>query len=69
MIRHRLSRSAALGLALAALAAPAAIAQQDLRSADAQDAARAPRVGRSRTCGRPTPATPPKAAARSTPPR
>ena len=41
MIRHHLSRSAALGLALAALAAPAAIAQQDLRSPDTRDAARA----------------------------
>ena len=34
-------RSAALGLALAALAAPAAGAQQDLRSPDARDAAQA----------------------------
>ncbi len=41
MISHRLSRSAALALALAALAAPAATAQQDLRSPDAKDAARA----------------------------
>jgi hypothetical protein len=40
MISHRLSRSAALALALAAFAAPAAAAPQDLRSADAQDAAR-----------------------------
>lgn len=39
MIRHRLTRSAALGLALAALAAPSAIAQQDLRSPDTRDAA------------------------------
>jgi hypothetical protein len=40
MNRRRLSRSAALGLAVAALAAPAAGAQQDLRSPDARDAAR-----------------------------
>jgi hypothetical protein len=40
MIRHRLARSAALALAIAALAAPAAVAQQDLRSPDARDAAR-----------------------------
>jgi hypothetical protein len=39
MIRHRLTRSAALALAVAAVAAPAAIAQQDLRSPDARDAA------------------------------
>jgi hypothetical protein len=39
MNRRRLSRSAALGLALAALAAPAAGAQQDLRSPDTRDAA------------------------------
>ena len=38
MIRSRLSRSVATGLALAALAAPAASAQQDLRSPDARDA-------------------------------
>ena len=37
---HRLTRTAALGLTLAALAAPTAAAQQDLRSADARDAAR-----------------------------
>jgi hypothetical protein len=42
MISHRLSRSAALALALAAFAAPAATAQQDLRSPDAKDAASAP---------------------------
>jgi hypothetical protein len=42
MTRHRLTRSAALGLALAALAAPAASAQQqDLRSPDTRDAAQA----------------------------
>jgi hypothetical protein len=34
---NRLSRSAALGLAIAALAAPAASAQQDLRSPDTRD--------------------------------
>ena len=39
MNRRRLTRSAALGLALAALAAPAAGAQQDLRSPDTRDAA------------------------------
>ena len=38
MIRPRLSRSVAIGLALAALTAPAAAAQQDLRSPDARDA-------------------------------
>jgi hypothetical protein len=38
---RRITRSAALGLTLAALAAPAASAQQDLRSPDARDAARA----------------------------
>jgi hypothetical protein len=37
---HRLTRTAALGLTVAALAAPTAAAQQDLRSADARDAAR-----------------------------
>jgi hypothetical protein len=37
---HRLTRCAALGLTLAALGAPTAIAQQDLRSPDARDAAR-----------------------------
>ena len=37
----RLSRSAALGLVIAALAAPEAWAQQDLRSPDTRDAARA----------------------------
>jgi len=37
--RHRLTRSTALGLTLAALAAPAAGAQ-DMRSPDARDAAR-----------------------------
>jgi hypothetical protein len=41
MNRNRLTRSAALGLTLAALAAPTAGAQQDLRSPDARDAARA----------------------------
>jgi hypothetical protein len=41
MNNSRLTRSAALGLALAALAAPTAAAQQDLRSPDARDAARA----------------------------
>jgi hypothetical protein len=40
-MRHRLTRAAALGLALAALATPTAFAQQDLRSPDARDAARA----------------------------
>ena len=41
MTCRRLRRSAALGLTLAAFAAPTALAQsgQDLRSADAQDAA------------------------------
>src|SRR3954465_5177416 len=51
MTRHRLTRSATLGLALAALAAPAAGAQQqDLRSPDTRDpreAARAPQDLRS----------------------
>jgi hypothetical protein len=43
MHKHHLRRTAALGLALAALGAPAASAQtgQDLRSPDARDAARA----------------------------
>jgi hypothetical protein len=44
MIRHRLIRTATLSLALAAFSAPAAIAQQDLRSPDAQDAGRAAAV-------------------------
>jgi hypothetical protein len=39
MNHRRLTRSAALGLALAALAAPTAVAQQDLRSPDTRDAA------------------------------
>jgi hypothetical protein len=39
MIRHRLFRSAALGLTLAAFSAPAALASQDLRSPDSRDAA------------------------------
>ena len=40
MSHHRLTRSAAVGLALAALTAPTAAAQQqDLRSPDARDAA------------------------------
>jgi hypothetical protein len=40
-MRHRrISRSTALGLALAAFAAPTAFAQQDLRSPDTRDAAR-----------------------------
>jgi hypothetical protein len=38
---HRYTRTAALALALAAFAAPTALAQQDLRSPDARDAARA----------------------------
>lgn len=37
MNHHRLTRSAALGLALAALAAPTAAAQQALRSPDTRD--------------------------------
>jgi hypothetical protein len=41
MNQSRLTRPAALGLALAALAAPTAGAQQDLRSPDARDAAQA----------------------------
>jgi hypothetical protein len=41
MNQSRLTRSAALGLALAAVAAPTAGAQQDLRSPDARDAAQA----------------------------
>jgi hypothetical protein len=41
MNKSRFTRSAALGLALAALAAPTAAAQQDLRSPDARDAAQA----------------------------
>lgn len=40
MRQHRITRSAALGLALAAIAAPSAAAQQDLRGPDARDAAR-----------------------------
>ena len=39
MNHHRLIRSAALGLTIAAVAAPTAVAQQDLRSPDARDAA------------------------------
>jgi hypothetical protein len=39
MNHRRLTRSATLGLALAALAAPTAAAQQDLRSPDTRDAA------------------------------
>ncbi len=39
MNHRRLTRSAALGLALTAFAAPAATAQQDLRSPDTRDAA------------------------------
>jgi hypothetical protein len=39
MTHHRLTRSAVLGLLIAALAAPGAAAQQDLRSPDARDAA------------------------------
>jgi hypothetical protein len=39
MTLHRLSRYAALGLAFAALVAPTAAAQQDLRSPDTRDAA------------------------------
>lgn len=40
MSHHRLTRSAAIGLALAALTAPTAAAQQqDLRTPDARDAA------------------------------
>jgi hypothetical protein len=41
MKHRRLTRSAAIGLTLAALAAPTAAAQQDLRTPDARDAARA----------------------------
>jgi hypothetical protein len=46
MRHHRFSRSAALGLALAALAAPAAAAaqQQDLRSPDTRDVPRAAQI-------------------------
>ena len=40
MICHRLARSAALGLTVAAIAAPTAAAQQDLRSPDTRDAVR-----------------------------
>lgn len=39
MNHRRLTRSAALGLALTALAAPAVAAQQDLRSPDTRDSA------------------------------
>jgi hypothetical protein len=39
--RHRIARTAAVALALGAFATPAAFAQQDLRSPDARDAARA----------------------------
>jgi len=42
MRQHRITRSAALGLALAALAAPAAMGQQDLRNPDTRDAAVVP---------------------------
>jgi hypothetical protein len=40
MTVRRLTRSTALGLALAAVAAPTAAAQQDLRNPDTRDAAR-----------------------------
>jgi hypothetical protein len=48
MSHHRLTRSAALGLTLAALTAPTAAAQQqqDLRSPDTRDAARAAQIPR-----------------------
>jgi hypothetical protein len=48
MSHHRLTRSAALGLALAALSAPTATAQQqqDLRRPDTRDAARAAQIPR-----------------------
>jgi hypothetical protein len=39
MRQHRLTRSAALAAAVAALAAPTAAAQQDLRNPDTRDAA------------------------------
>ena len=45
MRHHRLTRTAALGLAIAALGAPTAAAQPDLRSPDARDAARLSIVG------------------------
>jgi hypothetical protein len=47
MRHHRLIHAAALGLAVAAIAAPTAAAQQDLRSPDARDAAlsQEPRAG------------------------
>src|SRR4051812_9069873 len=48
MSQHRFTRSAALGLTLAAVAAPAAAAQQDLRSPDARDAAGTAAVGQPR---------------------
>jgi hypothetical protein len=41
---HRLARTAALALTATAIAAPVAAAQQDLRSADAQDAARSAEI-------------------------
>jgi hypothetical protein len=41
MGHHRISRTAALALTLVALGAPIAAAQQDLRSPDSRDAARA----------------------------
>jgi hypothetical protein len=42
MSMHRITVLAALGLVFAALAAPAALAQQDLRNPDTRDAAEAP---------------------------
>jgi len=46
MIRPRLSRSVAIGLALAALTTPAVAAPQDLRSPDTRDAGRVTEVQR-----------------------
>ena len=44
MRQHRITHAAALSLALVALAAPAALAQQDLRNPDTRDASTAPAV-------------------------
>jgi hypothetical protein len=44
MSHRRIIRSAAVGMALAVLAAPSALAEQDLRSADTRDLAGAPQA-------------------------
>ena len=53
MSLHRLTALAAAGLAIGAIASPAALAQQDLRNPDRRDAAKAS----SQISGTRTPAT------------